>query len=171
VLGAAEIPDDLAVDHVTESELPSNWATLDPSDQSATRAIGHRWLADGSAVVLLVPSIISGERNYAPNPTHPAFGRMAFAAPIPFHFDLRLVRQAPYRAQSERASMRARTKELAGRVNLFLSCIVAQMVRTILAALGRCFPRAAWQDRHRSIADPCRRAQSPAGDRRVPPLS
>jgi RES domain-containing protein len=40
VLGAAEIPDDLAVDHVAESELPSNWAMLDPSDQSATRAIG-----------------------------------------------------------------------------------------------------------------------------------
>ena len=39
-------------------------------------------------------------------------------------------------------------------LNFFLSCIVAQMVRTILAALGRCFPRAAWQDRHRSIADP-----------------
>jgi len=47
VLGAAEIPDDLAVDHVTESELPSNWATLDPSGQSATRAIGDRWIAAG----------------------------------------------------------------------------------------------------------------------------
>jgi RES domain-containing protein len=95
VLGAAEIPDDLAVDHVAESELPSNWATLDPSDQSATRAIGDRWIADGRSVVLSVPSVISGERNYALNPTHPAFGRIAFAAPIPFHFDLRLVRQAP----------------------------------------------------------------------------
>ena len=50
VLGAAEIPDDLAVDHVTESELPSNWATLNPS---------------GRSVVLSVPSVISGERNYA----------------------------------------------------------------------------------------------------------
>ncbi len=95
LLGAAEIPDDLAVDPVTESELPSNWATLDPSDQSATRAIGDRWVADGRSVVLSVPSVISGERNYALNPTHPAFGRIAFAAPIPFHFDLRLVRQAP----------------------------------------------------------------------------
>jgi RES domain-containing protein len=95
VLGAAEIPDDLAVDHITESELPSNWATLSPSDQSATRAIGDRWIAAGRAVVLSVPSVISGERNYALNPTHPAFGRIAFAAPIPFHFDLRLVRQAP----------------------------------------------------------------------------
>jgi RES domain-containing protein len=95
VLGAAEIPDDLAVDHIPESELPSNWATLDPSEQSATRAIGDRWIADGRSVVLSVPSVVSGERNYALNPTHPAFGHIAFAAPIPFHFDLRLVRQAP----------------------------------------------------------------------------
>jgi RES domain-containing protein len=95
VLGAAEIPDDLAVDHVPEGELPSNWATLDPSEQSATRAIGDRWIAEGRSVVLSVPSVISGERNYALNPTHPAFGRIAFAAPIPFQFDLRLVRQAP----------------------------------------------------------------------------
>jgi hypothetical protein len=47
VLGAAEIPDDLAVDHVPEGELPSNWATLDPSEQSAMRAIGDRWIAEG----------------------------------------------------------------------------------------------------------------------------
>src|SRR5580658_2970058 len=80
VLGAAEIPDDLAVDHVTESELPSNWATLNPS---------------GRSVVLSVPSVISGERNYALNPTHLAFRRIAFATPIPFRFDLRLARQAP----------------------------------------------------------------------------
>jgi hypothetical protein len=46
-------------------------------------------------VVLSVPSVISGEHYYGLNPTHPAFGRIAFAAPIPFHFDLRLVRQAP----------------------------------------------------------------------------
>ena len=95
VLGAAEIPDDLAVDQVTESELPSNWATLDPSGQSATRVIGDRWIADRRSVALSVPSVISGERNYALNPTHPAFGRITFVAPIPFHFDLRLVRQAP----------------------------------------------------------------------------
>jgi RES domain-containing protein len=95
VLGAAEIPDDLDVDHITESELASNWATLDPSHQSATRAIGDHWIADGRSVVLSVPSVISGERNYALNPAHPAFARIAFAAPIPFHFDLRLVRQAP----------------------------------------------------------------------------
>ena len=47
VLGPAEIPDDLAVDHVPEGELPSNWATLDPSEQSAMRAIGDRWIAEG----------------------------------------------------------------------------------------------------------------------------
>jgi RES domain-containing protein len=82
MVGSRRNPDDLAVDHVTESELPSNWATLDPSGQSATRAIGDRWIAAGRSVVLSVPSVITGERNYALNPTHPAFGRIAFAAPI-----------------------------------------------------------------------------------------
>ena len=90
VLGAAEIPDAVAVEVLNETRLPADWSTLDPREQELTRRIGDEWVAEQRSAVLSVPSVILGERNYVLNPAHPNFPRIAFAEPVPFRFDRRL---------------------------------------------------------------------------------
>ena len=91
VLAAAEIPEDVAVENLDECRLPANWSTLDPREQEPTRRIGDEWVAQQRAVMLSVPSVILGERNYVLNPAHPDFGRIVFTEPAPFRFDMRLL--------------------------------------------------------------------------------
>jgi RES domain-containing protein len=92
VVGAADIPGDAAVEMLDDSRLPANWSTLDPRDQEGTRRIGDEWVAQQRSLILSVPSVVVGERNYVLNPVHPDFGRIAFAEPVPFRFDMRLFR-------------------------------------------------------------------------------
>lgn len=92
VLGTADIPRDAAVEILDESRLSANWSTLDPREQVGTRQIGDEWVAEQRSMVLSVPSVVVGERNYVLNPAHPDFGRIAFAEPVPFRFDMRLFR-------------------------------------------------------------------------------
>jgi RES domain-containing protein len=92
ILGAADIPDDDTVEILDESRLSVNWSTFDPREQEGTRRIGDEWAAQQRSVILSVPSVILGERNYVINPAHPNFGRVAFAEPVPFRFDIRLFR-------------------------------------------------------------------------------
>ena len=77
VLGAASIPDDVAVEVLDESQLPANWSTLDPREQEITRQMGDEWVVQQRSVILSVPSVILGERNYVLNPAHPDFQRIA----------------------------------------------------------------------------------------------
>jgi hypothetical protein len=44
--------------------------------------------------VLAVPSVTSGERNFLPNPEHPQFRQIDFHDPVPFRFDIRLLRMS-----------------------------------------------------------------------------
>ena len=97
VLGAAEIPDDLPVEVLDESRLPANWATLDPREQDASKRIGDEWVAQQQSVVLSVPSVVIGERNYVLNPAHPDFQRIEFLGPVPFQLDVRLLSRRPPR--------------------------------------------------------------------------
>jgi len=90
VLGAADNPDDVAVEILDESRLAANWSTFDPREQESTRRIGDDWDGQQRSAMLSVPSVILGERNYVLNPAHPDFGRIAFAEPVPFRFDIRL---------------------------------------------------------------------------------
>lgn len=90
VLGTADIPRDAAVEILDESRLSANWSTLDPREQGGTRQIGDEWVAEQRSLILCVPSVVVGERNYVLNPAHPDFGRIAFAEPVPFRFDMRL---------------------------------------------------------------------------------
>ena len=92
VLGTADIPRDGAVEILDESRLPANWSTLDPREQEGTRQLGDEWVAEQRSLILSVPSVVVGERNYVLNPAHPDFGRIAFAEPVPFRFDMRLFR-------------------------------------------------------------------------------
>jgi RES domain-containing protein len=91
VLGAADIPSEIAIEMVEVDTLPHNWATLNPREQLATKRIGDEWVERQRSAVLTVPSVIVGELNYVLNPAHSDFGRILFAEPIPFRFDIRLI--------------------------------------------------------------------------------
>lgn len=104
VLGTAEVPNDVAVEFVNDSALPENWSTLDPREQSKTRSFGDEWVKQQRSAILSVPSVIAGERNYVLNPAHPTFRRIAFANPISFHFDARLLRSREQVVGTERSA-------------------------------------------------------------------
>lgn len=72
LLGMADLPPGLPIEEVNDDRLPDNWATLDPSEQIATRRIGDQWVEARRTAILSVPSVVSGERNYVLNPAHAA---------------------------------------------------------------------------------------------------
>jgi RES domain-containing protein len=68
--------------------LPRDWRGRESPE---ARAIGTRWLRDGNAGVLRVPSVvIPRESNYLLKPMHPRFDEIEVSAPLGFEFDLRL---------------------------------------------------------------------------------
>jgi RES domain-containing protein len=86
---AAEVPDTLRVLTITDADLPPDWRA--PAAPDSTKAIGTRWAASKTTVVLSVPSaVVPSERNYILNPHHPDFGTIHFNAPEPIVFDPRL---------------------------------------------------------------------------------
>jgi RES domain-containing protein len=92
VFGSADLPDDLSPEFLVDRDLPEKWATLELEAQSETRRLGDDWLRRKSSVALSVPSVTSGERNFVLNPEHPQFRHVRFHDPIPFRFDVRLLR-------------------------------------------------------------------------------
>ena len=75
---------------VAPAALPANWR--DSPAPPGTRAIGDRWVAEGTSVVLQVPSVVvPDEFNYVFNTSHPDFRRVTVGAPSPFPFDPRLL--------------------------------------------------------------------------------
>jgi RES domain-containing protein len=91
VLGSADLPDDVSPEVLIDSELPENWATLVVGEQHSTRQLGDEWLRRRNSVMLAVPSVTSGERNFLLNPEHPQFRQIDFHDPVPFRFDTRLL--------------------------------------------------------------------------------
>jgi len=56
----------------------------------AAQAIGARWVARGTSLVLQVPSVvIRPESNFLINPEHREFAALTIPKPEPFVFDLR----------------------------------------------------------------------------------
>jgi RES domain-containing protein len=86
-----EIPDD-AVHEVPVTALPRGWNTLPPSP--ASKRFGDAWVAAGSSLGLLVPSVIaSEERNLLLNPAHARFREVRVLKKSRVHMDLRLYEQ------------------------------------------------------------------------------
>ncbi|MEQ9098560.1 MAG: RES family NAD+ phosphorylase [Imperialibacter sp.] len=84
-----DIPDDLAIDRVVLNDLPVNWKEF--SQQVSTRIIGDKWVTNGTAAVLKVPSaLILQEFNYILNPNHREFTRIKLISSDKFSFDRRL---------------------------------------------------------------------------------
>jgi len=81
--------DESMVTAVGPRDLPANWRDYPPPPD--TKAIGDLWVAQGSSLVLRVPSVIvPTEYNYILNPAHPAFADLTIGEPMPFPFDPRL---------------------------------------------------------------------------------
>jgi RES domain-containing protein len=88
-----EIPDDAGTTRLSVAEFERVMATSDPA--SACRAIGDRWLAAGSDLVLTAPSIVVAEElNVMLNPAHPRMRDVRIASMRHFRFDPRLAASA-----------------------------------------------------------------------------
>ncbi len=88
-----EVPDD-AVHEVPVTALPRGWNTLPPSP--ASKRFGDEWVAAGSSLGLLVPSIIAPEeRNLLMKPAHARFSEVRVLKKSRVHMDMRLYEQTP----------------------------------------------------------------------------
>ena len=86
---SAEIPDDLAVCELALSELPANWRDIPPPAE--LQELGRAWIAERTAAILSVPSVVvPTERNYVLNPTDAGFRRIHVGKPEDFIFDPRM---------------------------------------------------------------------------------
>jgi RES domain-containing protein len=86
-----EVPDD-AIDEAHIDALPRGWNTLPPSP--ASKRYGDDWVANGSSLGLLVPSVIaSEERNLLLNPAHARFKEVKVLRKSRVRMDMRLYGQ------------------------------------------------------------------------------
>lgn len=86
------IPDDASVTDVAVDQLPVQWARS--TESAACRAIGDRWLAAATSLLLRVPAApVPEEVNVLINVRHPEARRVRVSAERPFRFDPRLVRK------------------------------------------------------------------------------
>ena len=102
VLGSVDIPDHISPDFLADRDLPAKWATLAVEQQGATRQLGDDWLMRKSSVVLSIPSVTSGERNFLLNLEHPQIRDLRFHSNVPFRFDARLLRMPADQIQSRK---------------------------------------------------------------------
>jgi RES domain-containing protein len=83
-----EVPDDVAVTALAESELPDGWR----QQIAVTRARGDEWLRAGATALLRLPSAIVPEAtNYLLNPAHADAARISIASALRAPFDPRLM--------------------------------------------------------------------------------
>lgn len=84
----AFIPEEVAVEEIKTSDLPSNWQSIEAYPQ--LQKIGKDWLLSQRTPVLKVPSaIVPIESNYILNPAHTDL-KIQLDPPIQFQFDRRM---------------------------------------------------------------------------------
>ena len=85
-----DIPDDL-IHKGYQPALPTDWTAL--PIPSSTIEIGRKWLADGNAVAMKVPSVVCpADWNVILNPLHSDFTGVKVVRQEPFLLDARLFR-------------------------------------------------------------------------------
>jgi len=83
-----DVPDDLPVTTLKESELPGAWR----QPKTLTQALGDNWLREAPAALLRVPSaIVPDAGNYLLNPAHADAVRIGIASATRAAFDPRLM--------------------------------------------------------------------------------
>ena len=86
---AIDVPDDAGEEIVPVDDLPGDWNRL--PDHPACAGWGDQWAAEGTALLLRVPSaVVPEESNLLINPDHPRAGDVRVVSTRPFAFDSRL---------------------------------------------------------------------------------
>ena len=81
-----ELPDNLAVKEISNTEMPADWKSLPHSE--STQIIGNQFIRDRKDLVFKAPSAaVPGEYNYLINPLHPNFHTVKIISTEPFLFD------------------------------------------------------------------------------------
>lgn len=84
-----EIPDSVALEELSQKDLPANWREEPPPD--SIKDIGTDWYKKGKTAVLKVPSVIIPEEfNYIINPAHKDFRHIKIGKPQQFFLDPRM---------------------------------------------------------------------------------
>lgn len=84
-----EVPDDVPTQELAADGLPDDWQR-EPRHPACIES-GERWLGEGRALALCVPSaVIPEEANWLINPAHPDAGRVRILSTRQFTFDPRL---------------------------------------------------------------------------------
>ncbi len=85
-----QVPDDAPVEEIAVADLPRGWNR--EKGNPACVEIGDRWVAEGRALALRVPSaIVPEEVNCLLNPAHPDADRVEVIQVREFAFDPRLL--------------------------------------------------------------------------------
>lgn len=83
------IPDDIAVKELPESDLPPNWK--DFPHPVSTQKFGDEFVRENKYCVLMVPSVVTkGDFNMLINPNHKDFAKIEITAIEKFPFDKRI---------------------------------------------------------------------------------
>lgn len=89
VMATIYLPDDISIQKLTESDLPTNWNAF-PHPVS-TQVIGDKFVADKSYCVLQIPSAVTrGDHNLLINSHHPEFPKIKIIKIEKFPFDKRI---------------------------------------------------------------------------------
>ena len=85
------IPDDILIQKLGQSELPSEWNVF-PHPVS-TQAIGDQFVSANKYCLLQIPSVVTrGDYNLLINPSHPDFSKIKITNIEKFPFDKRIFR-------------------------------------------------------------------------------
>ena len=83
------IPAEVPVLELAVADLPAVWRNEPPHPE--TMAIGEKWVGEGKATVLKVPSIlVPAAANFVLNPRHPAATKVRIGEAEKFSFDPRM---------------------------------------------------------------------------------
>ena len=84
-----DIPETASVETLRAEDVPG-WNAL---PAGVSRMVGNAWLRERTALVLLVPSVITGgmDMNAIVNPLHPDFSGVAVSPETPVQWDARLI--------------------------------------------------------------------------------
>ncbi len=83
--------DESLVQKIEKSSLPQNWRADPPPPE--LKRFGDRWIRSAECPVLRVPSaLLPEEHNFLLNTEHANFRRLSFGDPVPFQFDVSLIK-------------------------------------------------------------------------------
>ena len=89
VMFRVEIPAQVPVLELAVADLPAGWRNEPPVRE--TMAIGEKWIREGKAAVLKVPSVlVPAAANLILNPRHPEARKIRVGRAEKFHFDPRM---------------------------------------------------------------------------------